>query len=167
MSYRFKGDFVKLEGRRNVLVPSSLPDNPFAGTVCIDKDDNYYFKYYDGTKWITLDISTGRTGQTLECGYGATANSGKWLEFHDNIPSNTSPVVFPDSRIVRAFSVHCERTCTVTFAIYKNDSQIDTLVVTNSKKGWKSALTHEFDAGDTIAVKVLSGSCKEPLFNIF
>jgi len=89
MSYQFKGKFVKLAGKNNVLVPSSLPENPQNGTICIDLNDSNKLKYFDGTNWIDTSSTnlSKKNGILILCYNGSGTDN--WLGFGDKlVPTN-------------------------------------------------------------------------------
>lgn len=62
MSYKFKANEVRIEGKDQVITPSPLPSNPTDGFFVIDEQDGY-FKVYneDLSKWIVLEESSNKT----------------------------------------------------------------------------------------------------------
>ena len=101
------------------------------------------------------------------CGYGGNAGSGKWLEFFQTNPSNSSPLTYAENGTIRAISAGMNGTFTVTFGLYVNAVQVDTLVITSDDSGHKDGLLHSVDAGDKVSVKVESGSISNCVMNIF
>lgn len=123
---------------------------------------------WDGTNWVPIAPAGGlEFGYSKQMGNNAEVQAGKWLEYHHNIFSNDSPFYPPKNVKLKAISAAFENPETVTFGVYKNGTQIDTLIITASDNGAKINLNHSLLTTDGVSVKVESGSAHKPVFSLF
>lgn len=113
-----------------------------------------------------IQVIDSKAGYVIACGYGANAGSGRWLEFFEGINSGTVPHVAAEDGIIRAISVAVESATTATFTVYVDGVAVETLTLTSARKAIKNGLLIPFDSLQELSVRVTSGSCKRPLFNI-
>lgn len=100
-------------------------------------------------------------------GFDGNATVGRWLEFLTNVASNISGHVIAEPSSIKSLSVAVQSITTCTFTVYKNGIALETLVLSAQRKTNKINLNHTLIALDELAIRVTSGSCSKPTFNIF
>ena len=102
-------------------------------------------------------------------GFDGTASSGRWLEGVGNVPSDGPPVVFPTSCVLKELSISVVSNATTTISIYKNGTVtiVASISLTATKTNYVINLNVAFAAGDTLGVKVTSGSSSRPVVGVF
>ena len=102
-------------------------------------------------------------GGNENMGYNGNAQTGKFLQYHHNIPSNESPLLFASSRTLKTLSMKLARVETGTITIYKNGSSVATITLTAEDEKIVSGLSVDFISGDELSAEVTSGSIKDPV----
>lgn len=122
---------------------------------------------WDGNNWVPAAPSLNGAPATAKFGSNSTATTGKWLEIHRNITSNDSPFIAYTAMKISGFSASTSTVSTLTLGIFKNGTQIDTLVFTATDKKSKSGLSHSLAVDDEVSVKVISGSGTDIVMHVF
>lgn len=136
------------------------------GSMYLRTNGDWYKQEGPGaTDWV---IFSGDPGNSYAIKFGSNSNSGtgKWLEIHRNITSNDVPFVVPLARTLKEITATISSSGTVTFGIYKNGSQIDTIVLSAQTKNVKTGLSHSLAANDELSIKVNSGSASDPVLHL-
>ena len=123
MSYRFKGQKVIINGKEQVIVPETLPENPSEGYFCIDIVDGK-FKVFNQlkNKWLILgdaaDIQFNNQGNgfnsnnvqsaieevkiintysrfSIIATFNGTINHNQWLGYNELLPGDKTPIIIP------------------------------------------------------------------------
>lgn len=137
------------------------------GVINVNGDLTFEDLNAGGPYTLTEILDSGGAGSGyIKFGSNSTSGTGKWLEIHRNIVSNEVPYNVPAPIEIVSLTVTVKNSTTVTFGIYKNGIQIDTLVVTAAKKAIKTGLTHSLVANDELSAKVESGSASDPVLHI-
>lgn len=113
-----------------------------------------------------IGVIDSKSGYVIPCGYRARAGSGTWLQFFEGIASGSVPHVAAENGIIRAISAAILSTSTVTFTVYINGAAVETLSIVSGRKAVKNNLAINLSSLSELSVRVTSGSCKNPLFNI-
>lgn len=142
------GDIVDVDGIINPNGELTFEDNVVSPAVSLS------------------DLLEAGGGYAVKYGSNSNVGAGKWLEIHRNILSNEVPFVVPEAATLVAISVAVKTVTTITFGIYKNGTQIETIVLTAVKKAKKVGLTHSLVADDELSVKVESGSSADPVLHL-
>jgi len=122
---------------------------------------------FDGSKWVPSATAGGDIAFSKQMGKNGNSGVGKWLDYHHNISSKDVPFSAQKAIELREISADIKLSSTVTFTVFKNSSPLETLTITSSQKDKKIGLSHALAVGDFINVKVTSGNCFSPTFNLF
>ncbi len=105
----------------------------------------------------------GKARYVVNFGFDGNASSGRWLETVPNVGSNVSGYVVAKPAILKELSLSCAGSSTVTIGLYRNASQIATIVMSAQKTAYEDKNVN-LNAGDALSAKVVSGSCSKPAF---
>ena len=111
-----------------------------------------------------LQGGTGVPRAIITFGYNGNAGTGKYLEVHHSVPSNSSPYVAAEDCTIKAFSVSTGTTTTCTIQIILNGTVVDDLSLSAAQKNNEIGINIAMVALDEVAVKVSSGSIFDPIF---
>ncbi len=105
MSYRFKGEYVILAGKRTKIVKQPLPTEPQDGEILIDQADDKLKVWNEmQNKWFILDDTSSPSKKmfALTLTRNGAAND-VWLSLSEsNIPTNTAPWTPPwDCKVIK------------------------------------------------------------------
>lgn len=104
---------------------------------------------------------------TAMLGFDGNATNGRWLEFLTNVSSNLSGHVIAEPSTMRSLSVAVQVNTTCELTIYKNGIILESLILSAQRKNNKINLNHSLLVLDELSVRVTSGNCIKPVFNIF
>lgn len=110
---------------------------------------------------VTDPNNSGIPRFVLPAGYDGVADTGRWLEFIANNPSNENPFVVAEKANIRALSLTARTASTGTVTIYKNGVALDTISLAAAKKNTK-ILLYSFTTLDEYSIKPTSGSIDRP-----
>lgn len=109
------------------------------------------------------NTAEGKARYVVNYGFDGTASSGRWLETITNVASNLSGYVVAKPAYLKELSLACSSSTTVTIGLYRNASQIATIVMTSQKIDYEDENV-SLSQGDELSAKVESGSCSKPAF---
>ena len=116
----------------------------------------------DNTKDAIIETGSvgGQSRYVVPCGYESQVQNGRWLEFHRGTGSDENPYVATESIQIISISMSIpEVLASVTLAIFKNDTQVETLVLTNNNIASKVFSTPlSLIAGDKVSIQKISGN---------
>lgn len=115
----------------------------------------------------SLSTSIERARFTILCAYNATANTGRWLEWFQSVPSDTNPFVYPRDSVIKELSLSVRSSATVTIRLFKNGIQVQDISLVSSKAATLTSLSLPFAALDELSMRVTSGTCSKPVLFIF
>jgi hypothetical protein len=157
-------DLEKLRVSANATTDKYLEDALYQGTGVILTTLN---EGADEQVQIELSPSVGVSRYACTCGKTSNVSSGQYLEFFRAIGSNETPFVIPEVSSLKAMSVSVSESTTCTFTVYKNAVLLDTITITADTLATESGLNWSLAVEDELSVALTSGSCKDPIFNIF
>lgn len=111
--------------------------------------------------------TAGRSRYALVYGYNGNSTPLRYLELFQNVASNVSPYIIPDTSTINYLSVSVQlNVVSSLFTVYKNGSAVTTITITNDKTAYYTLPTPiNLVAGDAISVSHTSGDqCKNIIF---
>ena len=119
----------------------------------------------------TLDVAASNYRAITLASYGGNANSGRYLEFFNNIASDIAPILLPDP--AKLLTVVCattaaNATCDISFydLNVSSTTAVYTLTMTAEKRkvglGTLASPLYTFLPNALMAIKVSSGSINQP-----
>lgn len=133
-----------------------------------------YFKTSDSTLWTLLAngsswvlfINGSAIVYPIKYAYNGNASSGRWLEVFPGIASNDAPapVILP-SKITYVFLETENTGGAFTVAFYENSNQVTPVFSVTLNDGQSKntfVLSSAFSAGQSVSMKVTSGSRNKP-----
>ncbi len=115
------------------------------------------------TDWAIFTGSGSSGGDFEDMGYNGNAKTGKFLQYHHNISSNESPLLFATTKTLKTLSIKLARNETGTITVHKNGSSAATITLTAEDEKIVTGLSVSFVSGDELSVEVTSGSIKDPV----
>lgn len=117
--------------------------------------------------WIRslLQSSVFSGVEPIPCSYGASANTGRYLEFWPSNPSNTSPFLIVTNSLLVAVTTLATASTTGTIGIFKSTDLVNaiaSLSLTAQSSNSNVTLSVPLNANDRIAVRVTAGSFLKP-----
>lgn len=122
--------------------------------------------------WV-YEVTSGSTLSgiiAVNCSYTASANTGRYLEFYPSNPSDVAPFLILANSTIVALSVVSTAASTGTVSIFKTSNLVTSITsislaasATNSATGLNVSLT----AGDSLSVRITSGSILKPGVSIY
>lgn len=123
---------------------------------------------------LETPMITGISRFAVICGYDATSNNGRWMEFHRGNPSDSSPFILAeDAELISASVSIADNEDGSTYTIYKNGTALETIVISlnpgATNKAYKVFPTViSCVAGDEISVQQTTPpSTTEPTLTLF
>jgi len=138
------------------------------GSMYIRTNGDWFKQEGPGTTdWVVFSVSADGVAYSKQMGKNGNSGVGKWLDFHHNISSKDVPFSVPEAIQLTKISADIKLSSTVTFTIFKNGSPLETLTITSDTSNEKIGLTHSIIVGDSLSVKVTSGTSFSPTFHLF
>lgn len=135
MSYKFKGQKVIINGKEQIIVPSSLPLTPEDGYLAIDINDGK-LKVFNSTKnrWLVLgdaedvvfdNSSNGFTATnvqdaieenktkgrfTIVATFNGSIGNNTWLGYTHELPGNEVPIAIPLNCVLKEITFSYKNT---------------------------------------------------------
>lgn len=104
---------------------------------------------------------------TLLSAYNATANTGRWLEWFQSVPTNTNPYYPPRRSILTSLSLSVDGNATTTITIYKNNISVTTISLTAQSSATVPILNVPYEPTDYLSIQVTAGTCSRPSLFLF
>ena len=157
----------------NSSQPITINDNSSTLVIALPANQRLFLLLQaNGTAagtWTFISTSNivGQPRYAITCGFDGSAATNRWMEVITNVASNVSPFVVPEAGTIKALSLAVQANATTTITIFKNGSSLTTITLSTTKTNSISGLNLALAAGDTLSAQVTSGSCNQPVLNIF
>lgn len=114
------------------------------------------------------DTAPGQTARfAIIAGFKGNANTGKYLEVFQSVPSSSVPFVMAEPGDLKALSVAVKTSATATFTVYKNAVSLTTISLTAQTSNFVSGLNFALVAGDKLSYQVTAGAAQDVIFSTF
>ncbi len=110
-------------------------------------------------------LNSGSSRYAIVFSYNGNA-SNRWLELFQSVPSDDSPFVVAELGEIASLSISTRTNTTATVSIYINGVAEETITLTSAKVNHKINIAHSLFGGDTLSVKVTSGSTADPIVSV-